>query len=466
MERRIEVETRHLRLLQKLLHVHLIDKAVWAYGSRVQRYAHPNSDLDLVVRGASDSQIANAKAAFAESNLPFTVRLLAWENIPEDFKRKIREQHVVLQDGSKIPEGWREIKLEDLAVTTKGNKRLHPDIIAAAREQEREAVVVLRERNEFTPNYQHGILDLSQNCYAVHSFDDRLSAKFCGYYLENNKTYFESVADGSTVISIPITYFQTFPISLPPLSEQKAIAEVLGSLDDKLGLLHRQNKTLEDMMQALFIEWFVDGADESWERKPLNQVAYFCNGLAWQAYLRRKKAKKLPILKIKELTSGFHEYTDWFSYEVNDKYIVNLGDIIFSWSGTLVLKIWDGEKCILNQHLFKVTSEQHPNWFLYYWIKHYLREYIASAETEVVTMTHLRHEDLEASSVPIPPDNTREEVSTVMEAAFVKMIANLREINTLNATRKMLLPRLLSGNLRVKFREDYSQEDCSYGNEI
>lgn len=154
----------------------------------------------------------------------------------------------------------------------------------------------------------------------------------------------------------------SYKLGLPPLPEQKAIASVLSSLDDKIDLLHRQNKTLEAMAETLFRQWFIEEAKEDWEDKPLSSIATFTNGLACQKYPPQPNEPKLPVLKIKDLTSGISDSSDWATANVDPKYIVNHGDVIFAWSASLMVKIWFGETCVLNQHLFNVTSDEYPKW--------------------------------------------------------------------------------------------------------
>ena len=135
--------------------------------------------------------------------------------------------------------------------------------------------------------------------------------------------------------------------------------------------------------------------------------------------------------------------------EVDEKYIVELGDVIFSWSGSLVLKIWDGEKCVLNQHLFKITSEKYPKWFFYFWTKYHLEKFIAIANAKATTMGHIKRGDLSSSMVLVPPDSKMERISEVMQVNFDKMISNLKQIRTLEKLRDILLPKLMSGEVRV-----------------
>ena len=117
-------------------------------------------------------------------------------------------------------------------------------------------------------------------------------------------------------------------VFLPPLDEQNAIASVLSSLDNKIDLLHRQNVTLEKIAETLFRQWFVEEAKEDWKSKPLSSIANFLNGLACQKFPPKNDIEKLPVLKIKELSSGITENSDWATTEVKPEYIVKNGDII------------------------------------------------------------------------------------------------------------------------------------------
>ena len=103
--------------------------------------------------------------------------------------------------------------------------------------------------------------------------------------------------------------------------------------------------------------------------------------MACQKYPPINDLEKLPVLKIRELSNGISETADWATSQVKPGYIVEAGDVIFAWSASLMVKVWDGEKCVLNQHLFKVTSDEFPKWFYLRWCKHHLAEFIAVAAT-------------------------------------------------------------------------------------
>lgn len=233
--------------------------------------------------------------------------------------------------------------------------------------------------------------------------------------------------------------------------EQKAIASVLSSLDNKIDLLHRQNKTLESMAETLFRQWFVEEAQDDWERKPLTKIATFTNGLACQKYPPKKGELGLPVLKIKELNSGITDSSDVATKDVKPDYIVEYGDIIFAWSASLMIKIWSGERCVLNQHLFNVKSNKFPKWFIYEWCKYYLDEFISISQSQATTMGHIKRKDLDDAIALIPSKDELDAMDIEMSALFESKVHKLRQIQTLEKLRDTLLPKLMSGEVRVNY---------------
>ena len=250
---------------------------------------------------------------------------------------------------------------------------------------------------------------------------------------------------------VPKECFNELMLYLPKsLTEQKSIASILSSLDDKIDLLLRQNATLEKIAETLFRQWFVEEAKEDWESKPLSSIANFLNGLACQKFLPKNDIEKLPVLKIKELSSGIAENSDWATTEVKPEYIVKNGDVIFAWSASLMVKIWDGQDCILNQHLFKVTSVDYPKWFYLLWCKHHLDEFIAKAASHATTMGHIKRGDLDEAIVLIPSTKELEKMTLETEPLIEKIIANNKQIKLLVNLRDTLLPKLMSGEVIIE----------------
>ena len=274
---------------------------------------------------------------------------------------------------------------------------------------------------------------------------------FVYYTLTHFQRELKHAGEGSVQDNINLGTFQDIKFPVPLLPEQQAIAAVLSCLDDKLDLLHRQNKTLEAMAETLFRQWFVEDPQEGWDEQPLSSIANFLNGLACQKYPPTNDLEKLPVLKIRELSSGISETADWATSQVKPGYIVEAGDVIFAWSASLMVKVWDGEKCVLNQHLFKVTSDEFPKWFYLRWCKHHLAEFIAVAASHATTMGHIKRGDLDAAMVLVPPPPVLETMSKQMQPLLDKQIAIARQRKTLEKLRDTLLPKLMSGEVRVAY---------------
>jgi len=255
---------------------------------------------------------------------------------------------------------------------------------------------------------------------------------------------------GSAVPSLTVPVIKEIDINLPPLPEQKAIASVLSSLDDKIDLLHRQNKTLETMAETLFRQWFVEEAKKDWEERPLSSIATFLNGLACQKYPPKNDVDKLPVLKINQLRNGFSEDCSWCTTDVKSEYFIENGDVIFSWSASLMVKIWVGDTCILNQHLFKITSNEFPKWYYYLWSKHHLEEFISISASHATTMGHIKRGDLDNAIVLVPTADIITEFSEIQTPIIDKIIANGKQLKKLVSIKKILLPKLMNGEIQVK----------------
>lgn len=266
--------------------------------------------------------------------------------------------------------------------------------------------------------------------------------------------YIVGSASGTSIMHTSPTRIEGYQFQIPPLPEQKAIAEVLSVLDDKIDLLHRQNKTLEQMAETLFRQWFVVEAGVDWEEKSLSSVANFLNGLACQKFPPKNEVDKLPVLKIKQLRNGFSDDSDWCTTEVKPEYIIENGDVIFSWSASLMVKIWDGDQCILNQHLFKVTSDDFPKWYYYLWSKHHLSEFVSISSSHATTMGHIKRGDLDDAMVLVPSPEEIKLMTDGIQPLIDKQITNSKQIRTLKSLRDTLLPKLMSGQIRVQYDKE------------
>lgn len=169
-----------------------------------------------------------------------------------------------------------------------------------------------------------------------------------------------------------------------------------------------------------------------------------------QKYRPQEGEVAIPVLKIKELRQGMYDSSsEQCSPNIKSEYIIKDGDIIFSWSGSLLIDIWCGGTCGLNQHLFKVTSDIYDKWFYYLWTSHYLDKFIAIAADKATTMGHIKRGDLAKAEILVPSKEDYEEIRDLMNPIFELIIETKIESRKLTELRNALLPRLMSGEIDV-----------------
>lgn len=341
----------------------------------------------------------------------------------------------------------------------------------------------------------------------------KINSRFLYYQLISPfvKWQIEQFVVGAVQKTISLKSIRQFQIKLPPEPEQKAIAHILGSLDDKIELNRQMNETLEAMAQALFKSWFVDFdpvidnalaagntiPDEFMERaeqrkgiekkdnldiqslfpdefefteemgwipkgwgvKSLDEVADYLNGLALQKYRPEDiDDNYLPIVKIAQLREGLPNHDEKASINIKPEYIIDNGDVIFSWSGSLLVDVWCGGKAALNQHLFKVTSDKYPKWFYLNYTKHHLVEFQRIATDKAVTMGHIKRGHLKEALCVIPENGVDDNIFAVFEGILNKQIRLRIESQTLAKLRDTLLPKLMSGELRIPDADAMTKE--------
>lgn len=219
--------------------------------------------------------------------------------------------------------------------------------------------------------------------------------------------------------------------------------KLLYAMERKFKLVQEENETLKNIVQLLFKDWFVDFGPvhakmqnqqpylpsslwelfpssfngkipSGWKLKPLSEIATFLNGLPLQKYVSTHPEDVMPVIKIPELRHGFSEKTHMCSRNIPAKYIIKDGDFLFSWSGTLIARFWFHGEGALNQHLFKVTSQQYPAWFFAGWVQFYLDEFRRIADGKATTMGHIKRGHLRSTLGACPPDHFMECFDSVL----------------------------------------------------
>jgi type I restriction enzyme, S subunit len=263
-------------------------------------------------------------------------------------------------------------------------------------------------------------------------------------------------------------------LPVPELKMQKEIALVLSSLDAKIELNNKINSELEGMAKTLYDYWFVqydfpnekgkpykssDGKmvyceelkreiPKGWEVENLLGIADFTNGLACQKF-RPVDNTFLKVIKIREMNTGFTFNTEFTRTNIPGKYIVQNGDVLFSWSASLDVKLWSSGIGALNQHIFKLTSQKYPRFFYYFEVLNYLAHFKMMAESRKTTMGHITQEHLKQSKIAVPEINLINKLHKVIDPILNKVISNNIQNQELTELRDWLLPMLMNGQVTV-----------------
>ena len=340
---------------------------------------------------------------------------------------------------------------------------------------------------------------VSTKLMVIRARKDRVFPKFLYQYLTSAEisSWLQHLAESRSGTFPQITFDEvaSLELPLPPLSEQKAIAHILGTLDDKIELNRRMNATLEAMARALFQSWFVDfdpvrakldgrkPADldaatsalfpahfqdsplghipQGWEALPLYETAKFINGAAFKSEDFCATGEGLPVVKIAELKDGISAQTKWSQRQAGSDQLIDTGDLLYSWSGSpdtsLDAFLWTKGPGLLNQHIFKVvapTTAQKR--FVYYLLKFLRPILVETARNKQTTgLGHVTVADMKRLLVCWPSKEILAAFDQKIAPIFGRAFANTIENQTLATLRDALLPKLLSGELNIpRFNQD------------
>jgi len=296
------------------------------------------------------------------------------------------------------------------------------------------------------------------------------------------KSYLKTHSTGTTIKNMGLKQMRAFQFMMPPIEEQTSISKILSDVDKKIETNNQINKTLENMAQSIFKQWFVDfefpneegepykssGGEmvESelgmipvgWEIKALYDLGDYINGAAFKG--KDYTESGLPIIKIAELKNGIIDSTKYTKTIKNEKYLIYDGDILFSWSGnpktSIDTFIWHKGDGILNQHIFKVipTMEGHK-YYLYNVLKHLnpVFERIASNK-QTTGLGHVTVKDMKNLYLAIPSEDVIFRYNQIAKDIYNKFYLMLIENQRLNKLRDTLLPKLMSGEIRVPLEDN------------
>lgn len=273
------------------------------------------------------------------------------------------------------------------------------------------------------------------------------------------RSYVQAVQTGTAVPHISAGQIGAFPVVLPPMDEQRRVVSVLGALDDKIESNRRLAALLEETLATVFRARFVDfvGIEEfeeseigrvprGWRPGSLTELAAFVNG---KAFTKEANGQGRPILRIKELKAGVSDATPWSDVDAPEEHVARHHDILFAWSGSLDVYRWSGPDALINQHIFKVIPRGYPAWFAFEWIRQHMPEFQAIARDKATTMGHIQRRHLSEATVLIPNGDAIAKAREISDPLDRQHSVVAAEIQTLTALRDALLPKLVSGEIRV-----------------
>nr|WP_219630262.1 restriction endonuclease subunit S [Klebsiella pneumoniae] len=274
--------------------------------------------------------------------------------------------------------------------------------------------------------------------------------------------------------------FKSWFVDFEPVKAKMAVLEAGGSQEDAtlaamaaisgkdayaLAVFEREHpeqyaelKTTAELFPSAMQDSELGEIPEGWSIKPLDGIATYQNGLALQKFRPENENDFLPVVKIAQLKKGFSDGEEKASPNIKPECIIDNGDVVFSWSGSLMVDIWCGGKAALNQHLFKVSSTKYPKWLYYKYTAHHLIEFQRIAEAKAVTMGHIKREHLSQAKCLMPSSETVHAFTPFFEPVLNKVISNRLETRKLENIRDTLLPKLLSGEITLPEAEQAVSE--------
>ena len=305
-------------------------------------------------------------------------------------------------------------------------------------------------------------MTFNQSCYGIRSKKGISDTDYLYYLLTDTVRELTQISHGGVFDTITRATFDEIEVAVPPLPEQKAIASVLSSLDDKIDLLHRQNKTLEAMAETLFRQWFIEEAKEDWEEVKLGDL---CEVITKGTTPKQFLESGVNFIKAESLTDTGSFIRSKFasvSTEIHDTFlkrsILQAGDLLFSIAGTIgrVAKVTaDILPANTNQALAILRPKSHVNSDLIYCIlkSSYFQE-LADGKVVHAVQPNLSLGEISNSCIRLPNQKVLQVFTEQVSAYFAKKSVNSSQIQTLENLRDTLLPKLMSGEVRVQYQTE------------
>ncbi|SSC09334.1 restriction endonuclease subunit S [bacterium endosymbiont of Bathymodiolus sp. 5 South] len=423
-----------------------VEKAV-LFGSRAIDTYKEASDVDIAIKGekADWSLAITIKEHLEEETyLPFFFDVVAYGSVEsEELKQHIDGKGKVLFEREMSE--WREVRLESVLEVKYGkdHKKLQDGLVPCYGTggimryvnnelYDEESILIPRKGSLNNIYYLDEPFWTVDTLFWTKIDKDKVVTKFLFYQL--TLIDFTILNVGSAVPSLTVPVLNEIDISLPPLPEQKAIAEVLSSLDDKIDLLHRQNKTLEQMAETLFRQWFVEEDGEDWGEGVLGDFFIVKTGKKNSNY--GTDDGKYPFFTCSQKSILAPDY----SFDGNA--------ILLAGNGDFNIKRYSGKFEAYQRTYVLMPHEKKYFGFLYVLMKYFLNEITSGHQGSVINF--ITKGMIENFTVKLPKESQNtDQAFKELDEIFEKVDSNQKQIHTLQSLRDTLLPKLISGEVRI-----------------
>ena len=531
----VDIRPDHLEMVQDILRERLpAGFKVWVFGSRANWTTKDSSDLDLAVEGTGrlDYRVmADLEIAFEESDLPYTVDVVDLHVVNDAFKKIVESQRVPLPMAGSSGNEWREVALSDIGTIDRGRSRHRPrnapELYGGPYPFIQTGDIKSSGGRIVSHTQTYSELGLSQSrlwpagtmaitiaaniaetailtypaCFpdSVVGFigdQSKCDTRFVEYNFRQlrNKIQHENVGTGSAQDNINLQTLGDLRFPLPPLPEQRAIAHILGTLDDKIELNRRMNQTLEAMARAIFQDWFVDfgpvrakmeGQDpylppelwdlfpddlvdselgeipEGWDVKTLSGCIDVERGLSYKG--SGLGSTGIPMHNLNSLYEGGgykHDGIKYYNGDYRERHVTEPGDVLVANTEqghdrlligfAAIVPDRSGHRGLFSHHLYRMRPKIHSGLSADFLCKLLNTEAMHDTVSGFATGTTVNMLPADALQIPgivYPPVSVVTAYTAIAKTARRRQEHLYEESRTLAEQRDAFLPNLVSGEL-------------------
>ena len=524
----IDLRADHLRIVRDVLRQHLpTGVQVWVFGSRANWATKDSSDLDLALEGAGEIPpriVLALEAAFEDSDLPFAVAVVDFGRITEQFRQIVErervplplaamEEQVLVDSRAKLAEDWRHARWGDL-VTLEYGRSLRRFATGNAvyrvfgtngqigwhdRALSEHASIIVGRKGAY-----RGIHYSPDPCFVIDTAfylkpKVEMDIRWAYYTL---LTYdINGLDSGSAIPSTSRADFYDLPVSVPSLSEQRAIAHILGTLDDKIELNRRMNATLEAIARALVKSWFVDfdpvrakmegrntglpteiadmfpdrlvdsesgAVPIGWDTGVLAETVEILGGGTPRTSVNHYWNGDIPWYTPKDAPAPSDVFVVATEKTITQAGVDNssttvlpAGTTVITARGTVGRLACLGVPMAMNQTCYGIRGAdayQSQDYFVYWLVRGTVEE--LRSRTHGTVFDTITRQTFASVNLPLPAVSVAKEFECAVSPIMGRILGNLHQVGVLTALRDTLLPELISGKLQLYGQQRLIMDDA------